>query len=183
MTFRDGINIGAVEKAVVHAIERLVSHVVRQCFLPTSRGRAGCRSARTVIKDASQRLAPDRRVIDIKQPLLHLNAIAGKSNDTFHVVDRLVFRNAKHDDITGRRFGGKYSSRRQRGRKWQRKAAIAISRLRNENIVADKQRRTHGGRRNIEGLIEKTAKEERNRKPQNKIEHISQYRPPEPEML
>ena len=97
---------------MVHAIERLVSRVVRQCFPPAFRGRAGSRPARTVIKDIGQTLALDWHVVDIKLTLFHLNAITGQSNDTFHVVDRLVFRNAKHDDITGRRLGGKYSSRR-----------------------------------------------------------------------
>src|SRR5581483_9283201 len=89
MTGRHDIFDGVVVEAVVLAIERLVADAIGQRLLPAlhPRGRLFA-AARTFADVIAEPLALDRRVVDIEQPVLHLDAVARQADQALDVVCR-----------------------------------------------------------------------------------------------
>jgi hypothetical protein len=72
-----------------------------------------------VLDQVREALALDRRSIEIKLPLDHLDAITRKPDYAFDIVDRRITREAVDDDISVTRRRAEDPTGKQRRRKRQ----------------------------------------------------------------
>ena len=158
---RHGVDDGVVVEAVVDAIERLIADAVRQRLLPALDPRGGVGPAGILADEIAQALAHHRLVVDVEQPFLHLDAVAGQPDHALDVVGGVVLRQAEHDDVAARRLGAEDAPRKQRRRQRNRIVAVAVGIFRDEQIVADQQRRLHRSRGDVEGLEQEGADHQR----------------------
>src|SRR5947209_11513079 len=103
---RHRVDVGVVVESVVDAVQRLIADAVRERFLPAldPRGRLG-RSARIFPDEVGEALAPYGYIVDVKQPLLHLDAVSGQPDHTLDVIGAVVLWQPKHHDVAARRLG------------------------------------------------------------------------------
>ena len=158
---RHGVDIGVVVEAVVDAIQRFIADAVRQRLLPALDPRGGVGAAGVLADEIAEALALHRLLVDVEQPLLHLDAVAGQPDHALDVVGGIVLRQAEHDDIAARRLGAEDAPRKQRRRQRDRIMAVAVGIFRDEQIVADQQRRLHRSRGDVEGLEQEGADHQR----------------------
>ena len=85
----------------------------------------------------------------------------GKADHALDVVGGIVLRQAEHHDVAARRLGAEDAAGKQRRRKRKRIVAVAVGIFRDEQVVADQQRRLHRSRRDVEGLEQKGADHQR----------------------
>src|SRR6202041_1670203 len=113
------VYFGCVGKVrAIDAIERFVSDAVGQGFLPALYPRHRFRSATGIFTDKiAHALAFHRLVVDVKQPLLHLNAVAGQPDHAFDEIGRDVVRRTKHHDVAACGLRAEDAARKQRWRK------------------------------------------------------------------
>ena len=167
MARRHGVDNGIVVEAVVDAIERLIADAVRQRLLPALHPRGGFRTAGVLADEIAQPLALHRLVVDVEQPLLHLDAIAGQADHALDVVGGVVLGQAEHHDIAARGFGAEDAPRKQGRRQRKRIVAVAVGIFRDEQIVADQKRRLHRSRGDVEGLEQEGADHQRDQQSMN----------------
>src|SRR6266851_4333524 len=116
-----GVDVGVVVKAVVDAIERLMTDAVRQGFAPVLHLGGGIGPAQITADEVRQPLALHRGAVDGEQSLLHLNTIAGQSHHALDVIGRSIFRQTKYNDVAARGFEPKMSPENSGGEKGSEK--------------------------------------------------------------
>src|SRR5579863_10068212 len=84
MPVRNRENIGVVEKTMISAIERLIACPIGHRLPPAFGIATHVRAASAVALHVGQTRALERRVVDVKLALFHLNAIAGQTD---HALD------------------------------------------------------------------------------------------------
>ena len=137
---------------------RRVAHAVRQRLAIAL---DALHDAVVVGDEVVDALALDRRAVDVEHAVDHLNAVAGQTDDALDVVDRVVLRQAEHHDVAALRLRGEKAAGKDRRRERQRVVGIAVGIFGDEQIIADQQGRNHRAGRNIEGLKQKGADDER----------------------
>src|SRR5437867_6559308 len=82
------IFLGVVVEAVFDQVERRVAHAVRQGLAPL----LDTHLAAVVVRldEIFDPFAPDRDAIDVEDTVDHLNALAGQSDNTLHVIGRWI---------------------------------------------------------------------------------------------
>ncbi|ENN86272.1 hypothetical protein RHSP_34952 [Rhizobium freirei PRF 81] len=110
-----------------------------------------------VRRESAMRLARHGLAVDVKDIVLNLDAIARQAHDALDVVDIGIRREAEDDDVAALRLTAEDAAAEQVRRERQRILRIAISKLVDEDIVADKKRRHHRAGRNSEWLKENRA--------------------------
>src|SRR5262249_34929853 len=87
----------------------------------------------------------------------HLDAVAGEPDHAFDQIDRIVARMLEHRNVAALGARAEDAAGEQVGRERKRVAAVAVAELRDEQRVADKQRRLHRPGGNVEGLQQEAA--------------------------
>ena len=112
-----------------------------------------------------RRAAPDidaryRGLVDEKNAVAHGDAVAWKADDALDEGDRIIVRLAEDDDIAalGRGFQNAALEIEYAERKGE--ARIAVGEFRDEEEIADLQRRDHGARRDVERLEREGAEQQ-----------------------
>ncbi len=165
MPGRNGVDDGVVHIAVVLAVQRLIADAVRQRLLPALDPRSRIRRAARVLADEiAQPLALDRLIVDVEQPVLDLDPVARQPNDPLDVVGGVVPWQAKHHDVAAVRLRAEDATREDVRRERDRIMAVAVGIFRDEQIVADQERRLHRPRGNVERLEQEGADDERDQK-------------------
>ena len=115
---------------------------------------AGCL---VVATDARQPFALDRLAVDVELLLLHLDDVARQADHALDVVDAVVVGPLEDDDVAPLGLGVLQDLGVGEG------DAEAVGELRDEDVVADLQRRDHRARGDLERLDDEGAQEQRHR--------------------
>ena len=107
------------------------------------------------------RVALDRLAVDVEHAVDHLNAVARQSDDPLDVVGGVVLRQPEHHHVAATDRLADNAAGENRRRKWQRVMGVAVGIFRDEQIIADEQRRNHRAGRDIERLKQEGADDER----------------------
>src|SRR3984957_10684103 len=139
IAWRHLVYFGCVGKVgAVDAIERFVSDTVGQGFLPALYPRHRFRSATGIFTDkVAHAFALHRLIVDVKQPLLHLDAIAGQPDHAFDEIGRDIVRRTKLHDVAAGGLRTEDAARKQRRRKRERILAVAGGKFREKKKDAD----------------------------------------------
>src|ERR1700733_3194867 len=117
-----------------------------------------------IVADARAR---HRFVVQIDLTVDDLDAVAGKADaaldEIFAVFRRIDVRHLEDDHVAALRLRCEDATGYGRESERERVAAVAISELLDEQIVADEQRRLHRAGRNVERLEKEGADHERNK--------------------
>ncbi|CAD5254240.1 hypothetical protein BOS5A_200099 [Bosea sp. EC-HK365B] len=105
-------------------------------------------------------LALHRRVVDVEDAVDHLDAVAGQADDALDVIGRSVARQLEHGDVAALRLGGPDPALEQRRAERHRVLRIAVGVFRDEQVIADQQRRDQRARGDVEGLEQQGADHE-----------------------
>ena len=130
----------------------------QRLLVARDRDRAAVAVGGLVVLDA---LALDRLAVDVEHAVAHLDLVARQADHALDVVGRLSRGSLK--TTTSPRFGSRAedAAREERRAEGERVAAVAVGKLRDEQIVADQQRRLHRARGDVEGLEEEGAHDQR----------------------
>ena len=147
-----------VVQGILDAIERLVADPIRQGLAPAPDSSWVLALPLDIVFRA---LAFDRDPVDVQQAVDHLNPVAGKTNYALDVVDRVIPGKAEHRDVAALGLRSENAPGEHRRREWQRIMRISVSISRNEQVIANQQRRFHRPRRNAEGLEQQSSNDRR----------------------
>jgi hypothetical protein len=119
------------------------------------------------------RLQLRRHAVDVEHARLDLEPVAGKADDALDVV-RLVVRGQLEDgDVAAPRQPLEHAPREQVQPERERVAAVAVGELRDEQVVADQQRRLHRARGYVERLEREGAHDQRDARAYARVRTVS----------
>ncbi len=94
-----------------------------------------------------------RFAVDVQDAAKHLDPVARQADDALDVVRLVVGRPLEDGDVAPFGFGEQDTPWDQGQTERQRMTAVPVGEFRDEQIIADQQRRHHRTRRNVEGFI------------------------------
>src|SRR5262249_17326131 len=148
-----------VELAIVAELQDVVLYASGQRLNVLRRNAHGVR-ARIKRFNLADALTLHRLVVDVENPLLPLDAVAGWAGEALDEVRAVVVRRFKDDDVTALGLVEEDASRDKWKAERQRMLAVAVGELLNEEEVADEERVFHRAGGNVERLEQEGAENE-----------------------